>query len=531
MLMRSNAAEQFPQSSPDNAIPQRESGVGLIADRKKREAKEGTGIQDKALRRLGDFTEKARGIKDVTADALPEVEDEDVQDITVPRPKRMKKALEELAASDEKRYGKRRSFESSVPVDVTSDTVMELEDDDLKDMEDIGDRAHINDLRTAKALREHAEKGAQERAIKATRARIDAIDGRIAGHRSATERAKDETAMIEARRSMARSEEASKREASIRESARQDAERVVEARQGGYEQFVARDAQGRVVGLRSDLEQVPIDFSFRATAEGFKRLTEEVKETASLPAKMAQNRLAQIQEETDRWNQQYQETERAMAFHERSESGEIGVPNVFYEAPKESDMASPERPASEEDRIEAKKAEIRAEMAMIESQLKPSNVDLRENRLREDMAVAEAKIETLKGELKMLKKASPEERARLKEDIQEQEGQLRILHEELKAWKKDEDRPKEIRARKQALLGRLQALREELADVDSVDVDLSELNASAAEEDVDLSELNASAQGEEIPVDVDLSGMEEDVDLSGIEEAAAASRGKKKKAA
>jgi hypothetical protein len=525
--MRSNLAEQFPQSSPDNEIPQRESGVGLIADRKKREARERT-----ALDKFGDKVAAKRAAGravDLSKEAVMELEDEDLVDIEEDESSAVsaQRGLAELSASDAKRYGKRKSFEPTVPVDLTEEAVMELEEGDLEDM----GPAHVNELRTAKALRGHAERGAQERAVKATRSRIDAIEGRIKEHRSATERAKGETAMIEARRGMAEAEATSRKEAAAREAGRAEGERLVEARQRGYEGFVARDAEGRVIGLRSDLEQVPIDFAFQATAEGFNRLTAEVKETRSLTAEMAKNRLAQIQEETDRWNEQYQNAERAMAFHARPEAGEISVtyeegdirdevsanpdlmvPNAFYEAPKEPEAVAVEHPMTKEDRIEAKKAEVRAEIAMIESQLKPANVDIRENRLREDMAVAEAKIETLKGELKMLKRASPQERDALKESIQEQEGHLRILHEELKVWRKDEDRPKEVRARKQVLLGRLQALKDELEDLNSVDVDLTELNASAQES--------------EIPVDVDLSGMEEDVDLSEVEEDAAAKRKK-----
>lgn len=545
MLMRSNLAEQLP-SSPDNAIPQRESGVGLIADRKRREAQKPT-----SLDALGDEV-IAKRERRTDLDALG--------DEVVAKKARKKVVMPDLGETIELMRSVNRSDahvgESRIAehaIDVTSDAALQLEDDDIEILAGPPAAADAGDLRRARDLRKAVEDEAKRRPArkaldqelasanqellssqsrkKADKNKFDRDTQESALGREIASAERDFDATVDASRAY----EADDRAELVRQAARVEGERLVEARQRGYEGFVTRDAEGRVIGLRSDLEEIPIDFAFQATAEGFNRLTAEVKETRSLPAEMAKNRLAQIQEETDRWNKQYQDTERVMAFHAKPEAGEISVtyeegdirdevsanpdlmvPNAFYEAPQEPEAVVAERPMAKEDRIEAKKAEVRAEIAMIESQLDASNVDIREHRLREDMAVAEAKIETLKGELKMLKKASPEERAKMKEDIQVQEGHLRILHEELKAWKKDEDRPKEVRARKQALIGKLQALKDELEDLDSFDVDLTELNAAAKED--------------EIPVDVDLSGMEEDVDLSEVEEGAAARRGKKKAA-
>lgn len=437
-------------------------------------------------------------LEDLSSELEVELSDNDLEDVDDElRPVRLETEFARLQAADAKKEKRK--------------PVMELGDEDiLEEVEDAPVMKRDVVVRKVKSQKPSTERISAVRQEKATRRAMqeETLDRELA------------SADRELGRDLAFQEKAK----AYREVAHKEGETIMEARARGYDQFIARDAEGGFLGFRSDVKEIPVDFAFKGVAEGFRHLTEEVEATKAMSGDMAQRRLAQIQEETMLWSQQYEEAERMFSFRNMKdvmdeddgisvtyEDGDISeevkpdmvVANVFYKEPKAPVEANVERALTTEDRLEGKKKMLEAEIAMIDSELDPSKLDVRGRRIREDMAAANAKIETLQSEMKMMKKMDPETRAKITEDIKEQEGHIVILGKELDTWQDDEDRPKEIRATRKALLEKSHALKEELRQVNVLleegeDVDLSELE-DATEDESEASGVKASPTASQKP--------------------------------
>lgn len=436
-------------------------------------------------------------LEDLSSELEVDFSDDDVDDVDDElRPVRLETEFARLQAADAKKEKRK--------------PVMELGDEDiLEEVEDAPVMKRDVVVRKAKSQKPSTERISAVRQEKATRRAMqeETLDRELA------------SADRELGRDLAFQEKAK----AYREVAHQEGETIMEARARGYDQFIARNGEGGIVGFRPDVKEIPVDFAFKGVAEGFRHLTEEVEATKAMPGDMAQRRLAQIQEETELWSKQYQEAERMFSFRNMRdvmnddginvtyEDGDVSegvkpdmvVANVFYKEPKAPVEVKAERALTTEDRLEGKKKMLEAEIAMIDSELDPSKLDVRGRRIREDIAAANAKIETLQSEMKMMKKMDPETRAKMKEDMKEQEGHIIILNKELDAWQADEDRPKEIRATRKALLEKSHALKEELRQVNVLleegeDVDLSELE-DATEDESEASGVKASPTASQKP--------------------------------
>lgn len=415
------------------------------------------------------------------------------------------------------------------PVDLTGDAAMELGEEDIIDdtenesvegpsLAEHADRLR-SDIEREKTIKRLRSEGAElELDTKLTQARTEFEKGERA---RTSEQEEQKAGLLErlARTLLPGFEK--KRESQITES---------------YKRFFQYDADGRFVGLRTDVEALPVRAAFLGVAEGFKRLEAEIKEAQKLPKDMANRRMQQLEEESAKLMEQYTEADKMLKVGEMGHSGvtdakDAEVANIYYQAKTKPDMQAIEQALSRTDKLELKKRVLESRLAMVEAGLDKKQLDVQGNEYRQKISSAEAMAETLQDELKLLG-SNPEKREELTENIKMYEGDAIATRELLKQWEHDEKREPAMRERKKALLSEavsikaeLQAIKDDLAGKDvSYDIDLSDITPT--EIDIDLKELNRAVEAEkdlDIPITVEEPEDEgEDVDLSDIEQKKAA---------